>query len=94
MSKGKYSPNLPTVAKGFEYFNRNAKGELPEPYSKENYNAETMLPNFDPEGYDMYGYSSYDRDGRFIGISDGVDRNGITEYEYMCMTDEEWEAFL
>jgi hypothetical protein len=26
-----------------------------------------------------------------MGIGGGVDRNGYTELDYLCMSDEEWE---
>ncbi len=101
MSRGKYSPNLPR-GKEFIY---NCYGKAPVEWSKEliadaeaaydeTYDEKTMLDNYDDEGYDRYGYSAFDSDGNYAGIGDGVDRNGYTEMEYLCMSSEEFENFF
>ena len=93
MSRGKYSPNLPQ-GKQFVY---NCFGQPPAPWSKAmadigaTYNEQTMFANYDDEGYDSYGYSAFDSEDNYVGIGNGVDRNGYTEYEYLCMPDEQWE---
>lgn len=86
MSRGKYSPFRKVVS---EYI-YNAKGEVPAEWNKENYNAETMFGEYDKDGYDSYGYSAYDSEGTFVGSSNGVDRAGYTEYQYLLMSDEEF----
>jgi hypothetical protein len=93
MSRGKYSPNLPS-GKEFIY---NCYGKVPLPWSKlaESYglvyDEKVHFANYDDEGYDSYGYSAFDSDGNYMGIGDGVDRNGYTEHEYLCMTDDQWD---
>ena len=95
MSRGKYSPNLP-YGKEFIY---NCYGKVPAEWSMEIaegvvYDEKTMFDNYDDEGFDRYGYSAFDSDGNYVGIGSGVDRNGCTEMEYMCMSDDEWESFF
>ena len=50
-----------------------------------------MFTNYDDGGYDSYGYSAFDWEGNYVGIGGGVDRNGYTENEYLCMSDEQWD---
>lgn len=91
MSRGKYSPCLPTHNKGFEYFDRNAKGEIPGEFVAGQMIEEIHFANYDPEGFDMYGYSAYLKDGTFIGMGRGIDRLGNTEDEYLTeFTDDEF----
>jgi hypothetical protein len=93
MSRGKYSPSLPTSNKGYEFFDRNAKGEIPAEYTGDisTFNEEIHFSNYDPEGFDSYGYSAYDSDGKFVGAGNGVDRLGNTEMDYLInFTDEEF----
>lgn len=93
MARGKYSPNLPR-GKEFIY---NCYGQKPVRWSEEIrqvgilYDELTMFANYDDEGYDSYGYRAFDIEGNYVGIGNGVDRNGYTEYEYLCMTDDQWE---
>jgi hypothetical protein len=92
MSRGKYSPNLPS-GKEFIY---NCYGKPVTEWDwqtseGDTYDELTMFANYDDEGYDSYGYSAFDRFGTYSGIGGGVDRNGYTEYEYLFMTDEKWE---
>ena len=42
-----------------------------------------MYGNYDPEGFDMYGYSAFDEDGNYVGSGSGVDRAGYTEDDYL-----------
>lgn len=96
MGRGKYSPHCP---KGKEFI-YNCYGKVPAQWSKEiadcgvAYDERTMFGNYDNEGYDSYGYSAFDTDGNYVGIGNGVDRNGYIEYEYLCMSDEEWQIFF
>lgn len=95
MSQGKYSPNLPTSHRGYDFFDRNAKGEIPQiPDSLAEYDEEYHFASYDPEGFDVYGYSAYDRSGEFVGGGRGVDRNGYTEMDYLNMSVEEYEEFF
>lgn len=90
--KGKYSPTV-YGSKFDGPYTFNAKGEVPEPYVGD-YNEETMFPNYDSEGYDSYGYSSYDADGKYVGVGGyGVDRNGLTEFDYLTMDDEMFDTY-
>lgn len=93
MSRGKYSPNLPNANMPMSYFKYNAKGDLPpERPAGTDYQSELYAADYDPDGYDMYGYSSYDIDGNYIGdigAASGIDRNGITETEYL-IDDSHW----
>lgn len=84
MSRGKYSPAW--VKKDCIY---NCYGEIPEPWC-ENYNEKTMFANYDDEGFDSYGYSCFDSEGNYVGIGNGIDRLGHTEYEYLIMDDDTW----
>ena len=96
MSRGKYAPNLPR-GKEFIY---TCFGQPPMAWTKAladigaTYNEQTMFDNYDDEGFDSYGYSAFDRMGNYVGIGSGIDRNGYSEYEYLCMSDNEWESFF
>lgn len=86
MSRGKYSVkayiNKP---KGF-----NAKGQEPIPYDASSTDPEHYVlsaSHFDDEGYDGYGYSCYDKDGKYAGDGEGVDRAGWTEMDYVMLQD-------
>ena len=46
------------------------------------YNEETMFDNYDKQGFDRYGYSAFDNKGTFVGVGNGVDRDGYTEEDY------------
>ena len=96
MSRGKYSPNCPYANKGFEFFDRNALGEIPPAYDHVagEYEERLHFADYDPDGYDSYGYSAFDSDGDFVGMGSGIDRNGYTEMDYLCMDDDEFEAVL
>jgi hypothetical protein len=95
--QGKYSPNIPQSLKkaSISFFRFNAKGQIRvhEPYNV-NYNQETMFGNYSKDGFDRYGYSAYDKDGKYVGSCEGVDRNGITETEYMLMDEIEFAQYL
>lgn len=83
MAVGKYSPDCPNADKPWEFYDRNARGEIPKPKAEgEPYDEESDFANYDPGGFDSYGYSAYDRDGDFVGMNRGIDRLGHTEDEY------------
>jgi hypothetical protein len=92
MSHGKYSPNLPQ--RNPEEFCFNAKGHVPLMHiDGRDFNEEEMYGGYDIDGFDRYGYSAYDKDGKFVGAGNGVDRNGYAEFDYMFMIVEEFEQF-
>jgi hypothetical protein len=92
MSKGKYSPAL-------------SRADANRPYTAYCYNADRQIPpttwvagntrihlaNYDENGYDSYGYSAFNADGDYIGIGEGIDRNGYTEMDYLGMNDDEFD---
>ncbi len=98
MSRGKYSPTCKQQLYKNTKFIFNAKGELPDPFIGVEdgiiYIAEIHLSNYDREGFDRYGYSAYDAAGNYVGIGAGVDRNGITELQYLAMDDDEFERYV
>ncbi len=91
MSKGKYSPTVygRRYAEAHD-FRFNARGEVP-PATWDVYDEETHFANYDKDGFDSYGYSAYDSDGKYAGIGHGIDRAGYTEDQYLCMSDEQYE---
>lgn len=91
--KGKYSPTV--YGSRFDGpYDRNARGEVPAPWDGENYDEETMFGNYDEQGFDSYGYSAYDAAGNYVGVGGyGVDRNGLTEFDYLVMSDEEFGTY-
>ena len=93
MPKGKYSPTVYRMNFAHTSFDYNAKGEIPpSTWGDGEYDEEIHFADYDECGFDSYGYSAYDANGRYVGIGMGVDRNGITEQEYSCMSDEEFDA--
>ena len=91
---GKYSPTV-YGSKSDGPYDRNAKGEIPATWDTENYNPETMFPGYDEHGYDSYGYSAYAANGEYVGLGgSGVDRNGLTEWDYAMMSDEEFDSYF
>ena len=46
------------------------------------------MDGYDEEGFDSYGYSDFLADGTYVGYGQGIDRNGITEDEYLVMDDD------
>lgn len=90
MSTGKYSPLCPHAHEsGWDAYRFNCYGETPAPWNKEladagvEYDEKTMYDNYDDEGFDSYGYSSFDADGNYVGVGNGVDRYGYTEMDYL-----------
>ncbi len=91
MSKGKYSPAWKKQPDDAYIYN--AVGEVPIwVYSKDGEPFREMIhfANYDVDGYDSYGYSAWSSDGEYVGPGNGIDRNGYTENEYLCMSDEEF----
>ena len=83
MSQGKYSPVTTKNTTGFVF---NSLGKVPAlAIPDAEYNEMTMLGGFDQEGFDSYGYSSFNRNGAYVGVGAGVDRNGYTEEQYATM---------
>ena len=93
MSRGKYSVlAFKDWGDGYE-FKFNCYGMEPAPWNMElkaagvEYDEKTMFGDYDEEGYDRYGYSAFDKDGNFVGLSRGVDRAGYTESDYLMERD-------
>lgn len=96
MSKGKYSPTLTRQTIGVSEYNFNCYGKVPATWDEEvaktnEYDEKVHFGNYDQFGFDRYGYSAFDKDGNYIGIGSGVDRNGYTEIDYLLMSDEEFD---
>ncbi len=101
MSKGKYSPSLThkMIAERdfFNGFCYNADKQIPPEWTLEmkergeEYDTRLYFGNYDAEGFDSYGYSAFDSDGNYIGIGEGIDRWGYTEWDYLAMSDDEFE---
>lgn len=91
MSRGKYSPICP---KNGDYdFKFNCYGKEPEiRLDDEPFDEKRHFANYDDEGFDRYGYSSFDSDGNYVGIGNGIDRQGYTELDYLQMDDEEFDS--
>ena len=95
MSRGKYSPCLPK--NDDRDFTFNCYKQFPTVWNSDVekagvvYDEKTMFGNYDSEGFDCYGYSAFNADGSYAGIGSGVDRLGNTEYDYLTMTDEDFE---
>ena len=82
MSTGKYSPLCPYTNLNYEY-KFNSYGEIPAEFDSSAYDPKTMFDNYDEEGFDSYGYSSFDADGNYVGHGNGIDRYGYTEMDYL-----------
>ena len=96
MSRGKYSPTLNQRLIHADYI-YNAYGQIPPELPddaeerKRVYDEKIHFPNYDSEGFDSYGYSAFDEKGMiYLGIGEGVDRNGYTEFDYLQMDDDTW----
>jgi hypothetical protein len=91
--KGKHSPTIYS-ANPADYF-YNARGETPVEWNREkDYDPETMSADYDSEGFNSYGYSGYDVNGKYVGSCYGVDRDGYTENYYQNMSDEEFDRIF
>jgi hypothetical protein len=99
MSKGKYSPALTRkhCDRPYTAYCYNANKQIPPEWTLEMkergeiYDTRIHFGNYDEDGYDSYGYSAFGRDGNYIGIGEGIDRWGYTEWDYLRMTDDEFE---
>lgn len=92
MSRGKYSPWCYGSDQSSIDYAFNCYGEVPVDWNKEDYDEKTMYDHYDSDGFDSYGYSSFDIDGNYVGVGRGIDRYGYTENEYLCMTDDKFES--
>ena len=95
MSQGKYSPTVYNRGGNSGSYTFNCYGQVPAAWNSDNWNSDnydekTMFGNYDSEGYDSYGYSAFYADGTYAGVGGGIDRNGITELEYLTMSSEEF----
>ena len=92
MGRGKYSLAYKRWPEGYE-FRFNCYGQEPAEWSQAvqdsgvEYDEKTMFANYDEEGFDSYGYSAFDGDGNYVGIMNGVDREGWTEHDYLTLAD-------
>ena len=95
MSKGKYSPALSRADANRPYtaYCYNADRQIPPAlwHVAGDYDTRTHFANYDENGYDSYGYSAFDIHGNYIGIGEGIDRNGYTEMDYLGMSDDEFD---
>jgi hypothetical protein len=93
MSRGKYSPICPHARDDNYKYEFNCYGNTPEPWAgRDNepgrtFDTKTMIGYYDSEGYDSYGYSSFDSDGNYVGNQAGIDRAGYTENDYLTLQD-------
>ena len=89
MSRGKYSPTCPHANTGYE-MKYTCYGKIPEPYNGDpsTFDTKIHMDGYDEEGFDSYGYSDFLADGTYVGYGQGIDRNGITEDEYLVMDDD------
>ncbi len=93
MSQGKYSPRCPHAKDNAYVYNRNCHGqEITDRTMGLNtrYDDKLHFPNYDDEGFDSYGYSAFNKDGKFVGHGLGVDRLGYTEEDYIFMEPEDF----
>lgn len=92
MSRGKYSPNCPHAGDRSYEYKYNADKQIPPDFDPKTdvYNERLHFGDYDSEGFDRYGYSAFDENGKFVGLGNGVDRNGYTEMDYMSMSDDEF----
>lgn len=94
MSRGKYSPNCPHAADSNYEYKYNCYGDLVPELDYDNLpddwaenHMKKYFDDYDSEGYDMYGYSCFDKDGNYVGAGAGIDRDGWTETDYLTLQD-------
>jgi len=94
MSKGKYSPTCISLECKPREFIYNALKQIPPEFTPGTgeYDTKIHFPNYDEDGYDSYGYSAFNANGEYVGIGSGVDRNGLTEWDYLAMSDDEFDS--
>lgn len=100
MAIGKYSPIYPHSNKsGEDIFKFNCYGEVPAEWNQAvadsgvEYDQKTMFGGYDDEGFDMYGYSAFDKTGKYVGIGEGIDRAGYTELDYLTDSVEDGNLY-
>lgn len=92
MAKNKFSPACKNQPRSAYIYN--AFGEVPVfRASGEIFNEKIHYGIYDVDGYDRYGYSAWNKDGTYAGDGRGIDRNGYTEDQYLCMADDEFNSF-
>ncbi len=93
MSQGKYSPRTPNANKGWDFFNRNCYGQIPPDYTVgvDEYDEKLHFADYDDEGFDRYGYSAFDADRNYVGVGNGIDRLGYTEFDYITMDPDDFD---
>ena len=89
--QGKYSPTLTKKHLTHQYI-YNCRGEIPTSYTFgiDTWDEQSMFGFYDHEGFDMYGYSSFDENGNYVGCGNGIDRDGYTEFDYQLMSNDEY----
>ena len=64
---------MPNCDADFDFYRFNCYGEEPAPWTQEiadsgvQFDEKTMYGQYDPEGFDGYGYSAFDKDGNYVG---------------------------
>jgi hypothetical protein len=103
MSQGKYSPAISSkdANRPYEAYCYNADRQIPPEWALEMkergeiYDTRIHFANYDENGYDNYGYSAFNADGKYVGISmNGVDRLGYTEMDYLTMSEDDFNNVL
>lgn len=85
MSYGKYSPSY-NPSSAFIY---NAHREIAPDYNGGEYDEKIYSGSYDSNGFDSYGYSAWLADGTYAGIGEGVDAEGLTEFEHLARYNDE-----
>ena len=92
MSKGKYSPTLTREMIANQDYSFNCYGQKAPEYihGKMEYDSMIHFDDYDKDGFDRYGYSAFNKNGKFVGHGAGIDRAGYTELDYMMMDDDDY----
>ena len=92
MARGKYSPRCPHANTDYD-FKYNCYGKIPDTYNGDSktFDARIHMSGYDDQGFDSYGYSDFLDDGTWVGLGQGIDRNGKTEDDYFNMDDDEFD---
>jgi hypothetical protein len=101
MTRGEYSPSLwsqqrpPDYDRSKDYI-YNCYGEIPpeRPSDSSLYDEKLHMSGYDYAGFGEYGYSGFNSEKNYIGFSNGVDRWGYTELDYMSMTEDDYEDLI
>jgi len=92
MARGKYSPKCPHAKTDYDY-PYTCMGVLPSAYNGDpkTFDPKIHMSGYDDQGFDSYGYSDFLGDGTYVGLGQGIDRNGKTEDDYFNMDYDEFE---